>query len=75
MLPDLPQDSSSLKEGASSFTGWCGCQPRGLGQAWGMQLAAARQILKEHLPPPLHSPIQMAPGPQGLSAPCSPFPE
>lgn len=51
MLPDLPQDSSSLREEASSFMGWCGCQPRGLGQAWGMQLAPAHQIPKEQLPP------------------------
>lgn len=61
MLFDLPQDSPSLKEGASSSMGWCGCQPRGLGQAWGMQLAPAHQIPKEHPPPPLHSSIQMAP--------------
>lgn len=73
--PDLPQDSPSLKEAASSTTGWCGCQPRGLGQAWGMQLAPAHQLPKEHPPSQLHSRIQMAPGPQGDRAYCSPLPE
>lgn len=75
MLPDLLQDSPSLKEGASFSTDWYGCQPRGLGQAWGMQLAPAHQIPKEHPPPPLHSTVQMAPGLQGGRAHQSPFSE
>lgn len=62
MLPDLLQDPPSFKDGASSSVGWCGCQPRGLGQAWGMQLAPAHQIPKEHLLPHSAAPVRWSLG-------------